>query len=189
MMGPVRRASSWLIALPLALGGAQLAHAEAYRLVYADPHERAHALDATGHAYLSYAPAAAALALALLLCGLTRRFVHARGGRTAAVAAWPFAAVPLLTFLAQEHLERGSLVGVLAEPTTVVGLLLQVPFALLAYGFARLLLRAVDGLALVARRRPRLRAEARSPRPLTPALFPLPPLAFGVAQRGPPRAR
>mgnify|MGYP006170288605 CR=1 FL=1 len=37
---PMRRASSWLIALPLALGGSQLAHAEAYRLVYADPHER-----------------------------------------------------------------------------------------------------------------------------------------------------
>ncbi len=185
-MRPVRRVSSWLVALPLALGGSQLAHAEAYRLVYADPHERAHALDATGHAYLAYAPAAAALALALLLCGLIGWFLHARGGRTTAVATWPFAAVPLLTFVAQEHLERGSLVGVLTEPTTVVGLALQLPFALLAYGLARLLLRVVDALALAASRRPRLRPDARQPRPGTCTLVPLPRLAFGVAQRGPP---
>jgi hypothetical protein len=188
-MGLVRRALSWLVVLPLAVGGSQLAHAEAYRLVYADPHERAHVLDGSGHAYFSYAPAAFALALAVLLCGLAGWLAHARRGRSIALATWPFAAVPLLTFLVQEHVERGTLAGVLAEPTTLVGLLLQLPFALLAFAVARLLLRVVEALAVARVRRPRIRARTRSLRPATPMLPPLPRLAFGVAQRGPPRAR
>jgi hypothetical protein len=186
-MQVMRQTLSWLIGAPLALVGSQLAHAEAYRLVYRNPHERAHELQASGHGYLEHAPLALALLLALVACGLTLRLLGARAGRGRELALWPFAVLPVLTFVLQEHLERGTLGGVLAEPTTVVGLLLQLPFALLAYVVARLLLRAADALAGTVAP-PRLRRTATHLLAPSSAVLPRTPrLAFGTAQRGPPR--
>jgi hypothetical protein len=51
-----RRTIAWLLTMPLAVVGSQLAHALAYRLMTPSDAERAHELAATGHAYLSYAP-------------------------------------------------------------------------------------------------------------------------------------
>ena len=184
-MGPMRRITTWLLTLPLAIGGSQLAHAEAYRLVYADTHERSHVLAESGHGYLQHFPFAVALGLAVIGVALVSR---ARG-RTGELAAWPFAAIPVATFALQETLERGGDLSALIEPTTLVGLALQLPFALLAYAVARLLLQAVDALAARLRPAPRSRRTSLFPLPLELRLSPLPRLAFGLAQRGPPRSR
>ncbi len=56
-----RRSVVWLLTLPLAIVGSQLAHTLAYRLVTPTEAERAHELAATGHAYLAYAPAVLAV--------------------------------------------------------------------------------------------------------------------------------
>jgi hypothetical protein len=80
--------------------------------------------------------------------------------------AWLFAVVPPLAFGVQEHLERAlqgePTAGAALEPTFVLGLVLQVPFALLAYLLARLLLGAVALAARLVAATPRL-ARPRSP--------------------------
>ena len=74
------------------------------------------------------------------------------------------------------------------EPRFLLGLLLQIPFGLLALLLARVLLRIVERLArvLARARRPRLAATARwSPRQAFD-LPRIPALALGYQQRGPP---
>ncbi len=184
MMVIVRRSALWLLTLPLAVGGSQIAHAQAYRIVYADPHDRAHALASSGHAYLEHAPLAVALGLAFVGVALVAR-ARGAGGR---LATWPFAAVPVATFLLQEVLERGGDFSAVPEPTTLVGLVLQLPFALLAYTAALLLLRVVDALVLGGGTRRALGGTAALRVPIDLHLTPLPALAVGHAQRGPPRS-
>ena len=75
-----------------------------------------------------------------------------RGGRPARLGAVPFAFVPVAAFLLQEHLERllhhGSFpFMLLLERPILLGLVLQLPFALLAYALAWVLLRATEALA------------------------------------------
>lgn len=187
MIEAMRRTATWLLTLPLAAGGSQLAHAEAYRIVYADPHERSHALATSGHAYLEHAPFALAVGIALVLAALVS---HARARRGTRLAAWPFAVFPIAVFVLQEVLERGGQASALVEATTLVGLALQLPFAALAYAVARLLLHAVD---VLTREQPRVPQRSRRAvvllRPTQLHTAPLPRLAFGVAQRGPPRRR
>ena len=79
-MGPMRRITTWLLTLPLAIGGSQLAHAEAYRLVYADTHERSHVLAESGHGYLQHFPFAVALGLAVIGVALVSRARGRTGG-------------------------------------------------------------------------------------------------------------
>jgi hypothetical protein len=74
------------------------------------------------------------------------------------------------------------------QPTFVVGLLLQLPFAAAAYLLARLLLRAVRSLGRLfsATRRVRVLASAQ-PRPPVRLVVPrVPVLALGYGSRGPP---
>ena len=152
----MRRIASWLLAVPLALAGSQLAHGLAYRLVQPDAHLRAHLLEETGHGYLHWLPlaggaAAGAVLVGLLLAALGLRGRH-RGTASVAPARWPFALLPLAAFAAQEMLERyghhGRIEsGALVERTFLTGLALQLPFALAAWAVARLLLRAAVRLA------------------------------------------
>ena len=96
-------------------------------------------------------------------------------------AAWPFALIPPLAFLAQELIERlaaGLPAHAVLEPAVYVGLAAQVPVALAGFLVARALLRVADDAA---------RALAPAP-PLT--LRPAPrPFPRSQSLPGPPRTR
>jgi hypothetical protein len=134
----MRRRAAWLISLPLAIASWLGAHCFAYWLVApgAEGHMGLHA--EAGHAYLGYTPAILLWGLALLLAGLVLCVWQGmRGGRPSAPPLRLFALLPPVGFAAQEHLER--LIGtgripldVVTEPTFLVGLALQLPFALAA---------------------------------------------------------
>jgi hypothetical protein len=195
-MSRVRGGLAWMLTVPLALAGSQLAHELGYAAAAADPDSRHHLHEAGGHAYLDrYGPLAAALAAGLLAAALFVHFRRARtDGRGARLGAAPFAFVPVTVFVLQEHCERlfhhGELsLSAVATPTFVFGLALQLPFALLAYVVARILLRAAEALARSLGGR-RLVLIARLPgRPHPPRSISLPrraPLACGYTGRGPP---
>jgi hypothetical protein len=107
--------------------------------------------------------------------------------------AWHFAVVAPAVFATQEHLER--LIHDGAFPWTTVlgasfiaGLLLQLPFALVAYVLAQLLLDAARSLGelLAGRKRTRLRPDSAR-WPVGTIIAPrLPALAHGYGSRGPP---
>lgn len=141
----------WLLLIPLMLGGTELAHWLAFRLVYPNAWERSQALAATGHSYLSYWPAFAGVGFAFVVVGLilcAAEHTRGNGGASLRVSPGVFAALPPLAFALQEHLEAlvhsGSITGVAEEPTFLVGVVLQFPFALVAYLIARLLLRVAE---------------------------------------------
>ena len=189
----MRRALAWLVAVPLVLGGAQLAHAVDYWLVSPDAHERSELLAGSGHGYFSYLPFAVALCVALLVAGLAAVIRAAGHGRPAySLDPWPLALLPIATFVLQEHLERYLHDGAfpwhaVAGSTFVLGLVLQIPFATAAYAVARLLLRAAEAIGS-ARVSPRKLRPAVL-RDLAPAPVDLPslePLAGGHPARGPP---
>ena len=188
----MRRRLAWGLTLPLVLAGSQAAHALAYALVYPQAQVRASTLLTTGHAYLSELPFALALAAAAAFVTLLVTAVDAARQRPARDApAWAFALLAPATFILQELLELSLHTGTFGwhaflAPTFVPGLLLQLPFAAVAYAIARLLLR-------VARR---IGAGFGQPRLVQPAgvvaislwLRPLVSLVAAAAQpRAPPR--
>jgi hypothetical protein len=155
-----RRVTAWLLSFPLMVVGSQVAHVFAYRWVYPNARIRLSELLATGHSYMgspSYAPmllgfvfAAELVAAGCVLIGALRR------SRQRTVPAWAFALLPMLGFTLQEFIERwlsGSPFPwwMVLQPTYRVGLLLQLPFALVAYLVARLLLRAADRVGRILR--------------------------------------
>jgi hypothetical protein len=133
-----RRRGVWLISLPLAVASWLGAHCFSYWLVSpgAEHHMGVHAEH--GHAYLGYGPAVAVWGLALVACGLVvciGEGLHDRGPSRPPLKL--FALLPPAGFAIQEHVER--LVGaggiphdLVLEPTFLVGLALQLPFALAA---------------------------------------------------------
>lgn len=190
----MRRSLVWLVALPLMLTGSQAAHVLAYRWVYPEAGVRLSALVRTGHGYMSLLPFVLGAAATLMVVSLALAAVDAARGRAArALPAWAFALLPLLGWIVQEHLERLLYSGVMpwhefAAPTFLPGLLLQLPFAALAYLVARLLLRTAvrAGRALASPRRPRLLPLPVAV-PAVPFLSLRPALvASGPATRGPP---
>lgn len=189
---PGRRSAALLLALPLAVLGSLTAHDLAYRLVAGPAHD--HLLEETGHGYLEHAwPVIGALA-ALLTAGVV---VGLLGRRGPTVPARTIGLVPILGFVLQEHLERlahtGAFpTGTVLEPTFVAGLVLQLPFALLALGLAAAILRLTHtARRLVLAGEPVLRAPLPVV-PAAPATPPLPrpaPAACRLAGRGPPVGR
>jgi hypothetical protein len=176
--------------------GSQLAHALAYRLVTADGAERGHELAASGHAYLSYAPVMLAVCSVLVVLALACELSHLltdgsrQGTRPSPVI---FAALAPAVFACQEHFERLFHEGVFPwaaalQPTFVVGLLLQLPFAAAVYLLARLLLRVVRSLGRLLAGLPRSRAHAcAATQPRISLRVPrVPVLALGYGSRGPP---
>ena len=157
----MRRRLAWLVAVPLALAGSQVAHAVAYAVVYPEASLRVSALRGTGHSYLSVLPLVLGIGAAIALVGLVAAVVDtARGKPVRDVPAGAFALLPPATFVVQELLELSLHTGsfgwhAFTAPTFVPGLALQLPFALLAFLAARLLLRtAVElGRLLVPRAR------------------------------------
>jgi ABC-type uncharacterized transport system permease subunit len=190
-----RRSVAWLLVVPLTVVASQVGHELSYRLVAPDAHRRAHLLEQSGHDYLQRLPFVLALVSILVLFAFVAN-VRAALGRRAGLrpTLLPFAALPILVFASQEHLERllhdGTFpVAAITQPTFVAGLFLQIPFALLAYALARLIVRAAHALgAALGDRRPRLVVTHLA---LVPSGTPLPrlrPLSLGYAVRGPPAA-
>ena len=195
MMATMHRGRlAWLSCLSLMAVGGFLAHSLAYRLVVPTGdtagrvHEIAHAQPAHWRTCLSIC---VTLAVVVLAASIARR---AKGGGPLRPPLLVFALLPPLGFVVQEHLERllhtGAFPDAAAlEPTFLVGLLLQLPFALAAYLAARALFAAAAALArtLGAQNRPRLASLAAWRRPASePARPCISTFALGGGQRAPP---
>jgi hypothetical protein len=145
----VGRSLAWLAVAPFGAAGVLTAHTLAYRLTGTPAGE--------SHDYLVHAPQVLAL-LALSGAGVAST-LGARGRASYA----QFALAAPVAFVLQEHVERlvhtGHLPWLLTSPVLLVGLLLQVPFALLSTLVARRLLALV--LGVVRARPPRLAWPAR----------------------------
>jgi hypothetical protein len=165
------------------------AHAFAHQAVMPDA-----AMPMTGlDAYLGYLPTSLALCLALALPLAAGATVGKRWQGSSTRSLWLFGLVPVVGFLGHAAVEPlfggpgGPGMSALA-PVLLVGLAIQVPFALAAVGLARRVLLLVENVAraLVRPRRSRERAPAqRFPRPHaspTPRFR----LDLAHAQRGPP---
>ncbi|HTZ04839.1 MAG TPA: hypothetical protein VMB53_03695 [Gaiellaceae bacterium] len=192
----MRRCLAWLVAVPLMLAGSEAAHVLAYRVAYPALPVRLHALLATGHGYWRWLPLAFGVAAAVVALSLAVTAADAaRGRRSRGLPAWAFALLPPVAWVVQEHLELWIHAGVFpwhefARPTFLPGLALQLPFALLAYLAARLLLRVAEdaGRAVARLAPPRARAVVPSgpPSHLEPSLPRVTLIACGLAKRGPP---
>jgi len=190
----MRRSLAWLVAVPLMLAGSQAAHVLAYRWVYPQAHVRLHVLVETGHGYMTLLPLALGAAGAILLLSLAASAADAARGRgPRALPAWAFALLPLVGFTLQEYLERWLAAGTFpwhaaSAPTFLPGLVLQLPFGLLAYFVARLLLRVAErvGRAFAPAPAARRLAPPSETAPPAPALVRPSLLSCGLAKRGPP---
>jgi hypothetical protein len=192
----MRRSLAWLIAVPLMLAGSQVAHMLAYRIVYPQASVRLHDLVETGHGYLSALPLALGVAGAIVVLSLAATAADAargRGGRPLPV--WAFAFLPVVGFAIQEYLERWLAWGFFPwyaglQPTFVIGIALQLPFGVLAYVAARLLLRTARRLGRRLGRVSPPRLRIAHPVALVPVAQPLPPLSSPLSRRlgrrGPP---
>jgi hypothetical protein len=190
-MRAMRRHLAWPIALPLAVIGSLAGHSIGYRAALPAAHERDSVLASSGHGWLEYAP----LIVGLCSVAVVLAFVAAVIGRERSrnVQLKLIAAIPPLTFVAQEFLERylhdGSFSwGLLVSMPFVLGLAAQVPFALLAASIAFALGQAAERLssALRSGKRPRFAPVDFGPLPAAIDLPLRPVLARGFAGRGPP---
>lgn len=191
----MRRRLPWLLALPVMAAGSVAAHALSYLFISArategggEVSERAR----TGPA--GYLVLVLGLLAATALVAVAARLLSARRRpRSFALPPWLFFALPPLAFASQEIAERllraeAFPFQAALEPRFLLGLLLQLPFGLLALLVARALLRIVERLigALARARAPRLRTRPSwSPRQAY-VLPRIPALALGHSQRGPP---
>lgn len=194
-MRAMRRFALWLVALPLMLAGTECAHALAYRIVYPEASVRWQVLAQTGHGYLGWAPLVLGVAGAVIVAGVASSVVDATRRREfRPLPAWAFASLPLVGFLIQEFLERWLSAGALPwwmfeQPTFRVGMLLQLPFAALAYLAARLLLRASRALGRllgVGELPAALLGLSPASPPADRVVAPLSALCRGWSSRGPP---
>jgi hypothetical protein len=194
----IRGMTGWAIALPLAVASWLGAHCLSYWLVSpgAEEHMGLHADH--GHAWFGYGPSLAIWGLALVVAGVALCVGEGQRARQpSGPPALLFAALPPAGFVVQEHVERvlgtGSIpVDLAAEPTFLVGLALQVPFALAALLLTRALYAIGFGLGRT------IASELSLGRPLRhwpPSLLHLPAsvtlvspsvLALGHGQRAPP---
>jgi hypothetical protein len=186
------------LALALMASGSVFAHSLAYQIVSPSAAERARVLRESGHGYLAFAPTFLVLSLTVVLFAAAgAATLSARGRPRLDPPSWFFALLPPLGFAVQEHVERLLHDGTLPfsaalEPTFLVGLLLQLPFALFALLIARALLRVAHavGRVLAPRRgMDRLRPSAPPAPPASPALPGISVLALRRAERAPPRLR
>ena len=131
---------AWVLSLALSAAGALASHGLAYRIVEPDGERRHHLLEETGHGYLNLELAGSLLA-ALVVVGFTG-CVLAGTRRRDAPPLWIFALAPPLEFALQEHAElvlhyHAFERSPIFTPVFLVGLGLQIPFALMALIAAR----------------------------------------------------
>jgi hypothetical protein len=128
----------WLLSLPLAVASWLGAHCLSYWFVSPGAHEEMGLHSEHGHAYLGYTPAIVVWGFALVACGLVLCVGDGlRGHRPSRPPLKLFALLPPAGFMVQEHVERlvgtGSIrLDLMLEPAFLVGLALQLPFALAA---------------------------------------------------------
>jgi len=191
----MRHRLPWLLALPLMVAGSLAAHAVSYGFVRppsegtGEGSERSSA-GLGGHTVMALGILTAFVVVAAVGFACTR----SRGGVRRGVPAWLFFLLPLVAFSAQELVERlvraeAAPFHAALEPRFLIGLLLQVPFGVLALLVARPLLRVVRRIVRALGRRGRLVAWDRLPVELS--LFAcelprIPALALGYPERGPP---
>ena len=192
----MKRRLAWLIALPLAVIGSLAGHSVAYRATVPDGAERAQVLAASGHAYLDYAPLAVALCVALAGLGFVAAVLDAFGRRDRRHGGGHFflvAALAPVAFTLQELGERFAHDGqlhwqLLVSGPFLVGLVLQLPFALLAAAIAYALAGAARRIAeALESPRPRRVGTPFVPRSLSVELPRVRALAGGFSVRGPPQ--
>lgn len=184
-----RRALAWLSPLPLIAAGSLAAHGLVYRLAAPAGHDHGQQLS---HAPIAWY-ACAALCGAIALVALTGiALVSARRGVRMRPPYWLVLLVPPLGFAAQEQIGRFFHTGAptaLPEISFLLGLLLQLPVALLALWLVRLVLAAaiLAVRALLGSEPQRRTARTTGQRPLWTVPVPsLPALALGYGERGPP---
>ena len=145
-----------------AAAGLVLGHALAYLIAIPDPHQRAFAMQRTGHAYL---PALDQAVLMLLVAGMAAVVVRAfarAGDRTEGFGQLATILVVAQTcaFAAQEVLERlvsGAPLGGLAhDHILVTGIAVQIVVAIVAAGILWLFARTATRLAALIATRTRL---------------------------------
>jgi hypothetical protein len=185
----MRRLLAWLVALPLAAAGTYLTHS--LLPVRAHP-AGGHAHPTTDTGLLGFLCSAPFLlsTIGLLALLVAIRVVQTR---STSVSAWPFALLVPLGFLLHHHLEHfvggaPAPLGALVGSELLVGLALQLPFALLAYLVVTALLRVADRLiaALSARRRRLVAPAAIPPGRISVSTPRIALLATAAAPRAPP---
>jgi hypothetical protein len=191
----MRRRLPWLLALPLMAAGSLAAHALSYVVASARATETGAELSertTSGQAsYLVLFPGI--LAATALVAATTRLLLGRRCHRGREPSPWLFFALPPLAFALQvvgerlPHTEAFPFQAAL-EPRFLFGLLLQLPFGLLALLVARALLRVVEQIACLLARPKTAQPTGLvswSPGPMLD-LPRIPALALGYQQRGPP---
>jgi hypothetical protein len=187
---------TWLTIAPLMLGGLLAGHSLGYRLAFADPHERADELAHNGHAYFAYLPLALTVCLGVLLVGLALQAVSSFRAEPRRPAISPLIVLlPPIAFVVQEFAERLVYGGDVAwttalQPAFLVGLALQLPFALAALLIAWALDSAARALGSALAARPPQLFPAFVPEPARATVIPRAAgLARGYAERAPPFLR
>jgi hypothetical protein len=178
----------WLVVVPLAVAGTQAGTAILDTFA-GESYEGAELFSSENPSAVLLPPAlafAAALVLGALLL-VVRSHASAR-----AVPLWSFAVLPLVLFTVQEHAEwalghHGIPLTLVANPEFPIGIAIQLPFALLAYGVARLLVGVASAIGARNARRPAaIRRPVKARRPAGEAPLRTLLAASGRSTRGPP---
>ncbi|HEY7666985.1 MAG TPA: hypothetical protein VIE12_02555 [Actinomycetota bacterium] len=186
----MRRRIAVAVAVPIAVVGSLLAHQVGY-LLRGGP-RTTWLLGNTGHGYLRHAPLVVAACAVAAAVGAVLEAGRGRG--RLAVTGWPLALVAPVAFAIQEHVERllhdrAFPTHLLIDRSFLLGLALQVPFALLSLGVAAMLLRSARSVVEAIRRAPRpapRRPGTVAVAPIMPARVRPTPLARRTASRAPP---
>jgi hypothetical protein len=152
----VQRTRAWLVLGPVVVAGVLVGHGLAYRITGT--------AEGPEHDYLTHVPQ---VLLVLVVVGLAGAGL---GARTRLPETWQLPATGMATFVAQEHLERlahtGTVPFLLATPAFLVGLLLQIPIALLAWVLTRSVVEALVPIRTQRARPRRIAALLAVPEPL-----------------------
>jgi hypothetical protein len=195
-----RRRLPWLISVPLIVGGSFGAHWLG-SLMFAprgasavDPDGGVELAQRVDHGYVTVVPLLAGVAIAIALVCLAVRVRRAfLGRRSGGVSPLWFLALPFLGFAVQELAERALHAEAVPfnpahEPAFLSGLVLQLPFGLLAYIIGRALLGLSAKLARILSGSCPFFAVSRpaTVRPVQVVLSRIPVLGLGHSVRGPP---
>lgn len=152
----MRRMLTWLVALPFAAASVLLGHAIAYRALGMPADDL--------HGYLAHAPQVVLVLATVAILGLA---FDTRARRRSPL---PVASLAILAFAAQEHLERlvhtGHVPFLLTSPVLWLGIVVQVPLAVVVWVVAR---RLADDIASPLRRVVSRIGRFTLPDPPTPA--------------------
>jgi hypothetical protein len=190
----MRQRLPWLLAVPVMVAGSLAAHSLSYLFNSARAAESGGEVsERAGSGDASYLVLFLGILAATALVAAGGHLLLGRRRYSSRLSPWLFFVLPPLAFALQELSERllraeAFPFHAALEPRFLLGLLLQLPFGLLALLLARMLLRVVERIvrALVRARRPRLPTSASWSLRQVFDLPRIPALALGYQQRGPP---